>query len=111
MLNIIVLAAVAVFTVGIIVGVNSIPLNSSSSEQVFSDAVSASLDVPQLDESDLRRMANSEQLGARINLVIWLNSQIAEDEAKHRLSISELAGLRMIKAELEAEVAGAALAR
>ena len=111
MQNIIILAAVAVFTVGIIVGVNSISFNSSSGEQDFSDATPASLDIPKLDESDVRRMTNSDQVGTRINLLIWVNSQIAKAEAMNQPPVSELTWLRNIKAELEAGVGRAVMAR
>ena len=104
-------AVVVAFAVGIIVGVNSSSSGTSGIEQVLNNATPASSDVPQLDASDPRQMTNSDQLNAQIELLKWLNSNVSNRNAERQLLISEIARLRTMKSDLEAEVDGAVFVR
>ncbi len=111
MLKFIVVAAVVAFAVGIIVGMNSSSNGTPGIEQVLNNATPASSDVPRLDASDSRQMTNGEQLDTQIELLKVLSSEISYRNAEHQLLISEIARLRMMKADLEAEVDGAVFVR
>jgi hypothetical protein len=106
MLKFIVVAAAVAFAVGIVVGVNLSSSGTSGTEQVLNIATPASYDVPQLDASDPRQMMNDEQLDTQIEVLNILGSSISYRNAEHRLLISEIARLQMLKADLEAEIDG-----
>ncbi len=107
MAKFIVVTAVLALAVGIVIGVNSEPDNTTRGGQVLSNATPASADVPQLDESDPDRITNVERIDAEIAVLNLLRASISERNKEYEALISEITRLHTIRAILEGEIEAA----